>query len=89
MNDLSERAFWIMEARPFPDYRIWIRFADGLEGEIDLSDLVGKGVFAAWNDPAEFRKAYVDPDTHTVAWPGDIDLAPDALYADILAQKAA
>lgn len=30
------------------NYRVWIRFDDGLEGEVDLSDLVGKGVFEAW-----------------------------------------
>ncbi len=78
----------IVEVKTIQHYRIWIRFADGLEGEIDLSDLVGRGVFAAWNDPVEFEKAYIDPDTHTVAWPGEIDLAPDALYADIFAHKA-
>ena len=30
--------------------RIWIRFQDGEEGEIDLSDLAGMGVFKAWED---------------------------------------
>jgi hypothetical protein len=79
----------IIEARALEDYRIWIRFADGLEGEIDLSDFVGKGVFAAWSDPAEFKKVYVDSETHTVAWPGGIDLAPDALYQDLAAHRAA
>lgn len=79
----------IVEAEPREDCQIWIRFADGLEGEVDLSDLVGKGVFAAWDDPAEFRKAFIDPETHTVAWPGGIDLAPDALYQDLVAQRAA
>lgn len=79
----------IVEVRPLENYRIWVRFADGLEGEVDLSDLVGKGVFAAWDDPAEFRKVFIDPETHTVAWPGGIDLAPDALYQDLVAQRAA
>lgn len=76
----------IVEAKPLENYRIWICFADGLEGEIDLSDLIGKGVFAAWSDPAEFNKVYIDPETHTVAWPGGIDLAPDALYQDLVAE---
>lgn len=79
----------MIEVKPLEDYRLWIRFSDGVEGEVDLSDLVGKGVFAAWNDPAEFRKVFIDPETHTVAWPGGIDLAPDALYQDLVAQKAA
>ncbi len=70
-----------VEARP--QYRLWIRFADGVEGEVDLSHLVGKGVFAPWQDPDEFEKVFVDPETATAAWPGGIDLAPDALYQQI------
>jgi hypothetical protein len=29
-----------------PNYHVWIRFDDGLEGEVDLSDFVGKGAKA-------------------------------------------
>ncbi|MEJ2215903.1 MAG: DUF2442 domain-containing protein [Gemmatimonadota bacterium] len=66
-----------------PHYRLWVRFVDGAEGEVDLSQLVGKGVFASWNDPKEFEKVYVDPESLTAAWPSGIDLAPDALYREI------
>ena len=79
----------ITEVKPLEGYRVWIRFADGTEGEVDLSDLVGKGVFAAWDDLQEFAKVFIDPETHTLAWPGGIDLAPDALYEDVTAEKAA
>lgn len=75
-----------VEARPH--YRLWIRFADGVEGEVDLSHLPGKGVFAAWEDPEEFDKVFVDPETATAAWPGGVDLAPDALYQQIAGIKA-
>jgi hypothetical protein len=71
------------------NYRLWVRFSDGSEGEIDLSSLVGNGVFARWEDPMEFDKVYIDPETRTVAWPGDIDLAPDAIYRDIANEAAA
>jgi hypothetical protein len=79
----------IVEARALGDYRIWVRFADSVEGEVDLSDLVGKGVFASWSDPEEFGKVFIDPETHTLAWPGGIDLAPDALYKELSARKVA
>jgi hypothetical protein len=32
-------------------------------------------------DMAFFRRAYID--SGAVAWPGDIDLAPDAMYAQV------
>ena len=34
------------------DYRIWLRYSDGVAGVIDLSHLTGRGVFRAWNDRA-------------------------------------
>lgn len=79
----------ILAAKPRPNYRLWIRFSDGREGEVDLSSLVGKGVFARWDAPGEFEKVYIDQETKTVAWPGNIDLAPDALYQDLLNEAAA
>ncbi|MCC7292794.1 MAG: DUF2442 domain-containing protein [Phycisphaerales bacterium] len=69
------------EARPA--YRLWLRFTDASEGEIDLSHLVGRGVFASWSDPARFAQVKVDPVTRTVCWPGGIDLDPDVLYARV------
>ena len=50
--------------------------------------LVGKGVFAAWEDPTVFAEVLVDRETATVAWPHGIDLAPDALYEDMAGIKA-
>ncbi len=31
------------EVQPRPSYRIWLRYSDGVTGEIDLSHLAGKG----------------------------------------------
>jgi hypothetical protein len=73
----------IEAAKALADYHLWVRFADGTQGTVDLSSLVGKGVFKAWQDPAEFAKVYVDDDSGTVTWPDGVDLAPDALYRDV------
>lgn len=73
----------IVETKPVGSYTVWLRFSDGLCGSLDVSELVGKGVFAAWNDPAVFNKVAIDPETHTLCWPGGIDLAPEALYEDL------
>ncbi|MBI4688680.1 MAG: DUF2442 domain-containing protein, partial [Nitrospirae bacterium] len=34
----------IIAVRPLENYRLWLRFSDGVEGIVDLSDFVGKGV---------------------------------------------
>jgi hypothetical protein len=77
----------IVEVEPLKAYRVRIRFSDDVDGEVDLSALVGKGVFASWNDPEQFAKVFIDPESHTLAWPGGIDLCPDTLYRDVLAKK--
>jgi hypothetical protein len=61
-----------------------VRFVDGTQGVIDLSHLVrasNAGVFAALADPALFQQVFVE--YGAVTWPGEIDLAPDAMYAQI------
>jgi len=73
----------IVQARALPDYRLFVRFSDGVEGEVSLSHLVGRGVFAAWRDPAEFEAVAIDPESGTVVWPGGVDLAPDELHKRI------
>ncbi|MGB9775532.1 MAG: DUF2442 domain-containing protein [Anaerolineae bacterium] len=65
--------------RALERYRIWIKYSDGAEGIVDLSDLAGKGVFTLWDDEREFRKVSIGPGGE-IAWGDQIDLCPDALY---------
>ena len=68
-----------VEVKPLTNYRIWLRYEDGTEGTIDLSDVAGRGVFAAWNDPAFFRSVRLR--SHgAIEWGADIDICPDAMY---------
>ena len=39
-----------VEVKALANLRIWLRYDDGTEGEVDLSDLALRGVFRAWND---------------------------------------
>ena len=78
----------LLEAKPMPDYRLWLRFADGVEGEVDLSDLVGNGVFKVWEDPEAFEKMRVERG-RSVAWGEGIDLCADSLYLEITGKKPA
>jgi hypothetical protein len=79
----------LVEVKALAAYQIWLRFEDGLEGVIDLTPLVGKGVFQQLADERFFVQVYIDLESRTVAWPGGIDLCPDTLYQDILAQQQA
>ena len=63
-------------------YRIWLRYAEGAEGEVDLSHLVGSGVLAAWREPDCFAGVHIGTGDGN-AWSEEIDLCPDALYLQI------
>ena len=65
------------------DYRLWIRFDDGLEGSVFLGGLLEIGAFKLWCDVREFEKVSVDPQTATVTWEGGIRLDPDVLYQEL------
>jgi uncharacterized protein DUF2442 len=57
-----------------------LTFADGLEGEVDLTGRLWGPVFERVRTPAGFAEVYVDEEGGTIAWPGEVDLAPDTLY---------
>lgn len=68
--------------------RIWLRFSDGSAGEVDLSDLAGRGVFRAWNQREIFEGVHVAPHG-AVAWSDEIELCADALYLELTGSAAA
>jgi len=72
----------VTDIKPLPRYRFLLRFADGREGTVDLSDEVGRGAFGAWKDPRTFGRVRVGEFGQPV-WPGDIDLCADGLYQSV------
>jgi hypothetical protein len=70
----------IAEAKYVGDYRIWLRFADGIEAEVDLESELWGEMFEPLRDKALFAKFELYPEGSTIYWPNDADLAPDFLY---------
>jgi hypothetical protein len=68
-----------VEVKALPNFRIWLRYDDGVAGELDLSDLAGRGVLKAWNDRAFFDSVHLAPHG-AIEWGNDIDICPDAAY---------
>jgi len=78
---IQPRMPWrVVAVDALPDFRLHVQFVDGTEGVVDLSALVhspSAGVFAALADSALFNQVFVEHGA--VTWPGEIDLAPDAM----------
>ena len=75
----SDRTIRPVEVRALEPHRLWLRYDDGVEGEVDLSNLASRRLFAAWQDPSFFSAVRLDPGGFVV-WSDDIDLCGDALY---------
>ena len=71
--------FTPIEVKALTPYRLWLKYADGVQGEIDLAYLAGKGVFALWNDETAFRQVKIG-DGGELIWNEEVDLCTDALY---------
>jgi hypothetical protein len=85
--DFTDAPVWVTGVRHTGRYRVWLRFNDGLEGEIDLEPELHGEMFEALRDPALFAQVRLHPEYETVVWPNGADLAPEFLYERV--QRAA
>jgi Protein of unknown function (DUF2442) len=76
----------ITKVKVLPGYRLELEFDDGVSGIVDLSEAVGKGVFALWRDPVVFEQVCIGSSGELV-WGDQVDLCPDALYLKVTGKK--
>ncbi|MBS0320524.1 MAG: DUF2442 domain-containing protein [Proteobacteria bacterium] len=69
----------VTEARYVGGYIVWLRFNDGSEGEVDLSNELHGPIFEPLRDLGQFRQLAVHPELRTVVWPNGADFAPEFL----------
>jgi len=73
----------VVQARYVSNYRLWLRFADGTEGEVDLERELWGEVFEPLKNQELFRAFRVDDELHTITWPNGADLSPEFLYEQL------
>jgi hypothetical protein len=73
----------ITDARCVGGYTIWLRFADGTEGEVNLEAELDGEVFEPLKDMNYFKTFKLHPELKTVVWPNGADFAPEFLRASL------
>jgi uncharacterized protein DUF2442 len=73
----------IASVEPVEKYRVKVKFADGIQGIYDVSDLAGKGVFKIWDIDDNFFKVFVNKESGAISWPGDIEIDTLNAYCTI------
>jgi hypothetical protein len=65
------------------DYRIELCFDDGRRGVVDFAKYLDQGgVFERLRDMHYFRQFRINEELGVLTWEGNIDVAPETLYAD-------
>jgi hypothetical protein len=76
-----------VKIQPLPGYRLQITYPDGVEGVIDLSADIGRGVFTPLADEAFFRTVHIGQ-YGQIAWSEDIEICSDSAYEEIAGKPA-
>lgn len=73
----------VIDAKYCKDYQLEIFFDNGKNGIVDLSTYLNKGgVFKKFKDINFFKNFTVSEDLGTIVWGNEIDISPEALYAN-------
>ena len=73
----------VIEVKYVRDFTVWVKFEDGTEGELDLSEELYGPIFEPLRDISYFKQVKVNPELGTIVWPNGADLAPEFLYEKI------
>jgi len=62
-------------------FTLHVKFLDGVEGDIELTDLVSKGIFKVLQNQELFARAYNTG--YSIAWSSELEIDSDTIYMEI------
>ena len=83
---MEERIPVPIEVEPLKNYHLNVKFSDGVQGVVDLSEFAGKGVFALWNDYSQFEKVNIGTSGELI-WNEEVDMDGLAIYLKLTGKK--
>ncbi|MDP1714118.1 MAG: DUF2442 domain-containing protein [Anaerolineales bacterium] len=76
----------LKEVKPLKNFRLHVKFSDGVKGEVNLSEFAGRGVFALWNDYSQFENVTIGSSGELV-WNKDVDMDGLGIYLKLTNKK--
>jgi len=78
----------IIQVIPKENYQLYLKFEDGCEGVVDISQLIEfSGIFEPLQELNYFRSVEVHPEWGTIYWSNGADLDPDVLYSVVTGEQ--
>lgn len=72
----------VVHVQALTKYDIAISFDDGVQGIINLDELVSKGIFQTLKDEKLFSRVYTTG--YSIAWSEELEIDALAIYAELL-----
>jgi len=70
----------ISDIKYVSDYRIWLKFEDGSQGEVDLENELWGEVFEPLKKKEVFKSVRLDRELNIISWDNGADFSPEFLY---------
>lgn len=67
----------VVEAKYIEGYQIWLKFNNGITGNVDLKNDLWGSVFEPLKNIDEFKKFTVSKEFGTIVWENEADFAPE------------
>jgi len=78
----------VVDAKYVRDFFVFIRFADGKAGTVDLQDVLQGPMFQPLRNKDIFCQFQIHPEFKTLFWDNGADIAPEFLYAQLRVPEA-
>lgn len=73
----------LVSVEPRVSRKIFLKYDDGVEGQVDLTKTIERNVFDDLNDLKEFSKIYFNENTDELCWPCGVRMCTNALYRQV------
>ncbi|MEZ5564672.1 MAG: DUF2442 domain-containing protein [Gammaproteobacteria bacterium] len=77
----------LIAAWPLERYQLWLAYADGTEGAVDLEDQLKPWSLESLRDVRMFRRLKLNRGQNLLVWPNGVELETTALYREIRQRK--
>lgn len=73
----------LIEVKPLPNCKVFLKYSNGVQGEYDLSNAINHDDCKLLRSEKIFEKVYIDEKTNDLCWPGGVRLCKDAIYRQL------
>ena len=69
--------------KPLKNSVIYLKYSDGMEGEIDLNKTINRNNYDKLKEPSIFSQVYIDEKTRDICWACGVEMCQNALYKQL------